>query len=368
MVVGDEFLGEPLGDVGRAGVVLEDEIDLLAGDRVAVLRDVKLGAGLLLLAGRGRRAGHRQDQADRHGVVVGARGARDKGRAKRRAQHPNFPHWPASSRFVRRRACSAATFSRSPTRAEGGGALVPRPVGRFRALESGENGVRQHAVVARFLSVWAQAEIANPLLPADGRPRHRAIESQEIDGQRHLAHLGRAADAMRHHPLEHVGGALPPVEARVGFVERIEHRLDHAGLLSGENAFADQRLEPLHHDRADHLDGGGAADRSGVDRHGHAQRCKRGRRRFGVRAADEERRAVQARMHGRHHGDIDITSARRFDRLGALGFGLRRAGIAIEEKRALLQPGRRGERRRMRLIGGDDGEHRVNPRDRLGRA
>ena len=38
LVVDDQLLRQPLGDVGHAGVVLEDHLDLLAGDRVAVLR------------------------------------------------------------------------------------------------------------------------------------------------------------------------------------------------------------------------------------------------------------------------------------------------------------------------------------------
>ena len=75
LVVDDEFLRQPLGDVGHAGVVLEDHLDLLAGDRGAVARLVELHRGVDLLAGRGLLAGHRQDQADLDGVLrEGARG------------------------------------------------------------------------------------------------------------------------------------------------------------------------------------------------------------------------------------------------------------------------------------------------------
>ena len=69
VVVGDEVLGEALGHVGRAGIVLDLEDDLLAGDRVAMELDVEIGARLLLLAGGRLLAGHRHDQADGHDVV-----------------------------------------------------------------------------------------------------------------------------------------------------------------------------------------------------------------------------------------------------------------------------------------------------------
>ena len=56
--------------------------------------------------------------------------------------------------------------------------------------------------------------------------------------------------------------------------------------------------------------------------------------------ADQERRKMQLRMHRRHHRDVDITRARRFDIGPRAGLGLRRAGIAVEEKRATLEAGR----------------------------
>ena len=64
LVVDDQLLRDAPGRVGHAGVVLEDQLDLASGDRVAVLRQVEPGAGLDLPAGGGERAGHRQDQAD----------------------------------------------------------------------------------------------------------------------------------------------------------------------------------------------------------------------------------------------------------------------------------------------------------------
>ena len=53
LVVDDELLGEALGDVRRAGVVLDDQLDLLARDRGAVLLHPQLRARLDLLAGAG---------------------------------------------------------------------------------------------------------------------------------------------------------------------------------------------------------------------------------------------------------------------------------------------------------------------------
>ena len=76
---------------------------------------------------------------------------------------------------------------------------------------------------------------------------------------------------------------------------------------------------------------------------------------------------MQARMDRRHHRDVDIASARRLNLLSRARLGLRRAGIAVEKERAFREAGQRGKRRLMRLIGGDDREHRLGPRDRLGR-
>ena len=86
VIVADQLLGEALGHVGRAGVVLDDERDLLAGDRIAVLLNVELRGRALLFAGRGRRAGHRHDHADGHGIVVGQRRRRRAARRPGRGQ------------------------------------------------------------------------------------------------------------------------------------------------------------------------------------------------------------------------------------------------------------------------------------------
>ena len=95
---------------------------------------------------------------------------------------------------------------------------------------------------------------------------------------------------------------------------------------------------------------------------------ERRRRGLNVRAADQEGRPVQARMNRRHHRDVDIASARGFHLPSGARLGLRRAGIAIEKQGASLEAWQRGDRRFVRLVGGDDGEHRLRPGDRLGRA
>ena len=69
MIVDHELLGEPLGVVGDAAVIPDDELDLLAGDRVAMLRHVELDGGGDFLPGGAHRAGHRQDEADLDGVL-----------------------------------------------------------------------------------------------------------------------------------------------------------------------------------------------------------------------------------------------------------------------------------------------------------
>ena len=98
VIVADQLLGQALGDVGRAGVVLDLEDDLLAGDRVTVLLHVELSAGALLLAGRRLLAGHRQDHAYGHDIVVRVSGLREQQRGQRGAEHRESHHQPFSSR------------------------------------------------------------------------------------------------------------------------------------------------------------------------------------------------------------------------------------------------------------------------------
>ena len=70
VIAHDQFLRQPLGDVGRdtAGV-FADQFDLLAGDSVAVLLHVKLDGVVHLRGGVGELAGIRHDDADLDGVL-----------------------------------------------------------------------------------------------------------------------------------------------------------------------------------------------------------------------------------------------------------------------------------------------------------
>ncbi len=64
-VAHDQFLRQALGDVrGRAAGVLLDDLDLLAGDFVAMLGDIEVDAGLELVGGVGKRPRIGQDDAD----------------------------------------------------------------------------------------------------------------------------------------------------------------------------------------------------------------------------------------------------------------------------------------------------------------
>ena len=70
LVAHHQFLREALGHVRRdAADVLADELDLLAGDRVAVLLHVELDAVVDLVAGVGELARIGQDHADLDGVL-----------------------------------------------------------------------------------------------------------------------------------------------------------------------------------------------------------------------------------------------------------------------------------------------------------
>ncbi len=69
MIVDDHFLSDALGIVGNASVVTNDQFDLLAGDHIAVLRDVKIGGRGDFTAYRARGAGHRCDNADLYDVL-----------------------------------------------------------------------------------------------------------------------------------------------------------------------------------------------------------------------------------------------------------------------------------------------------------
>jgi hypothetical protein len=98
VIVADQLFRQALGDVSRAGVVFDLEDDPVAGNRVAVLLNVKLCSSALLLAGRRLLAGHWQCHANGHGIVVRARGACTKQRGQSGSEHPQSRHRPFSSR------------------------------------------------------------------------------------------------------------------------------------------------------------------------------------------------------------------------------------------------------------------------------
>ena len=81
LVAHDQFLRQALGDVRiRAAGVLADDLDLLAGDGVAVLLHVELDAVVDLRAGVGELAGIGSDDADLDGVLGVGGGRQQSGR------------------------------------------------------------------------------------------------------------------------------------------------------------------------------------------------------------------------------------------------------------------------------------------------
>ena len=69
MIVDQQLLRQTLGLVGRAGRILADQFDLLAGDRVAVLLHVELDAVVHLRGRICELAGIGHEQADLDGVL-----------------------------------------------------------------------------------------------------------------------------------------------------------------------------------------------------------------------------------------------------------------------------------------------------------
>ena len=94
LVAHDQFLGEALGDIRRdAAGILADELDLLAGDRVAMLFHVKLDGVVHLRRRVGELAGIRHDQADLHGLLRARRRHEQRGKQARDQcfAHKNSP-------------------------------------------------------------------------------------------------------------------------------------------------------------------------------------------------------------------------------------------------------------------------------------
>ena len=86
----------------EAGVVAQQHLDLLAGDGIAVLREIELHRGVDLPAGRGEGTGHRQDQADLQGLLRhggcgqhpgGDQGRRDGPNGELHASPPRLFRW-----------------------------------------------------------------------------------------------------------------------------------------------------------------------------------------------------------------------------------------------------------------------------------
>ena len=105
LVVDDHLLDVAAGGVGDAGVVLEDQLDLLAGDHVAVLLDIEPRAGVGLTAGGIEAgAGHGEAHADLDDVLGARAIGRERGQTGRHeckgelsALHlklPPMPRWP----------------------------------------------------------------------------------------------------------------------------------------------------------------------------------------------------------------------------------------------------------------------------------
>ena len=69
----------------------------------------------------------------------------------------------------------------------------------------------------------------------------------------------------------------------------------------------------------------------------HAERGERGGPVARMRAADEQRRTVKARVDGRHDGHVDVTRPRRVDLFRRSLFRLRCAGVAVEKEPAFAE-------------------------------
>jgi hypothetical protein len=87
LVAHDQFLGQPLGVIGNGAVILDDDLDLPAGDSTAVLRLVEPDRRGNLLAGRLLRAGHGQDESDLDGLGSGIAGRKGAERECGKAHH-----------------------------------------------------------------------------------------------------------------------------------------------------------------------------------------------------------------------------------------------------------------------------------------
>jgi hypothetical protein len=94
-------LRDALGDIGHAAIIPDQKLDLLAGNRIAMLLNVKLRACGHLLANGRDLAGHRQDETHIDSVLRGGSpGRKHGGSACRKSTgeivaHRSLPAWPA---------------------------------------------------------------------------------------------------------------------------------------------------------------------------------------------------------------------------------------------------------------------------------
>ena len=187
------------------------------------------------------------------------------------------------------------------------------------------------AFLDRVLQRRDLAPFAHFGLPLDGAGGHVGIDAQFAQGVGDFFHLVGAAGAVIGHAFEVVFDHVRPVEAGKAVRQRLENlRLD-AGAMRGQKTFERQRLQPLDHHAAHHLDGGGGADGFAGERDLHVERLQQRRERCRMRPGQQHRRLVQRRMHRRHHRDIDVAH-RAVERLRGflLAAGRDRVDVEIE--------------------------------------
>src|SRR5262249_15749933 len=103
----EQLLRKATCRIGVAPVVLQDHLDLLAGDRRSVLLHPQLDSAVDLAPRRRERAGHGQDEPDLHGVLGERAAARQADGEERRrgalTQHGCSCWWSRRAIAMRRR-------------------------------------------------------------------------------------------------------------------------------------------------------------------------------------------------------------------------------------------------------------------------
>ena len=106
--------------------------------------------------------------------------------------------------------------------------MIEDPVGLDAPVRAA--GERPAALLAEQPRV---GEIGDPGLALGGAGGAPGLEAGLAHGDGRLAHLLRAAAAMRDGALEEVGGLLLPVDAREGLAQRGDHRVLDAVAAGG---------------------------------------------------------------------------------------------------------------------------------------